>query len=438
MGTVVINFEDLFATTRASNASFFDSNGLLTTVANNIKRLPFDVTAPTLSRLGVLVEESGTNNLQNSRFVQQVAGTVNNFNLAAGSTVSVAVGVPKIDGADGVTMCIDNVATNALVSQNFTIPTEDQTKNAVISCYMAQAPLLNANTGQLPALFATLTGTASTTENGVVDLGRGLIRRAANQQATNFISNGIEKGPIVNGLQYYRVWMAFSLANVTTFGSSIRPGFLSSTTLSTAALFDGNGNSSAASTGQVYVDQIQLEIGTGITVPTSPIVTDVGNIATRASEIFTSSGATFTENFSTESGSIIVDAIARNQSATVNRFLFSISDGTTANSIVAFRNTSGNAIVRITTGSVVQANFDLGSWPSGQRRKIGLTFTQNSFKAAFNGVVGSAVTGTLPTGLNTLRIGSSESGSNQWHNIISKFDYVSEIYSDSALMAQTS
>jgi len=73
MALVTKSFSDIITFTRASTATYFDSNGVLQTAGNNVPRLDFN--PATLAAQGLLIEEARTNSIRNNTMQGAVAGT---------------------------------------------------------------------------------------------------------------------------------------------------------------------------------------------------------------------------------------------------------------------------------------------------------------------------------------------------------------------------
>jgi len=81
------------------------------------------------------------------------------------------------------------------------------------------------------------------------------------------------------------------------------------------------------------------------------------------------------------------------------------TSGSDATSIYANPNTSGHLVVRNTT---TQVNLDAGSFASGQASKLGLAIKENDFAVCLDaGTVASDNSGTLPSPIATMAIGST-------------------------------
>jgi hypothetical protein len=85
---------------------------------------------------------------------------------------------------------------------------------------------------------------------------------------------------------------------------------------------------------------------------------------------------------------------------------FELDDGTIANRILFFQNTTASAQGLVVAASVSQASMDMGAatTPLSVRHGVAISYAVNDFKRAANGTAQSAdVAGTLPT-VTTLRL----------------------------------
>jgi len=90
MGIVNKSFSEIITFTRSSNATYFDSAGVLRTATSNVSRI--DYNPSTLAAQGMLVEEQRTNSIRNNTMVGAVAGTPGtaptNWSVTAGAGLS--------------------------------------------------------------------------------------------------------------------------------------------------------------------------------------------------------------------------------------------------------------------------------------------------------------------------------------------------------------
>lgn len=152
----------------------------------------------------------------------------------------------------------------------------------------------------------------------------------------------------------------------------------------------------------------QLELGS---FATSPIRT-TSAAATRAADAIT------TARSGTASGTIIIQGRTAPGVGSSNQALWQWDDGTSNNRMVLYRDNTGDLIYEVTAGGVTQAYFDLGAVASDTAFKVAASWATDAFDVALNGTAASSDTsGTVPTGLTTIRHGSDTSGS-QWGGLI--------------------
>jgi len=139
--------------TRASNATYFDSAGVLQSAANGVSR--FDYDPATLALRGFLVESGRTNSLKNSTMVGAVAGTPGTFPtnwtyFEAGSQLVAAIaGVGTDDGIAYVDIRISGTVTaqrSALIFlDSSTATTASQTWTQSLYLKLQAGSLTNVN-----------------------------------------------------------------------------------------------------------------------------------------------------------------------------------------------------------------------------------------------------------------------------------------------------
>lgn len=163
------------------------------------------------------------------------------------------------------------------------------------------------------------------------------------------------------------------------------------------------------STGTVIIDAVQADQGA---YRTSPVLATPASTAARAADVITTARA------GTASGTIIIQGRTAPGVGSSNQALWQWDDGTSNNRLVLYRDNTGDLIYEVTAGGVTQAYFDLGAVANDTAFNVAASWATNAFDVALNGTAASSDTsGTVPTGLTTIRHGSDTSGS-QWGGLI--------------------
>lgn len=179
---------------------------------------------------------------------------------------------------------------------------------------------------------------------------------------------------------------------------------------------------------EIEVDFAQLEEGDASSTPIA--TTTVA--ANRAADIATVD-LTTSPWFSSTAGTVFVDCVPLGIKA--SQHLFSADDGTTDNTIV-MRHGSGtitDVLPEVIDATVSQQTATAGTAANGTRYTAVNAWEEDNFGFSFDG--GTASTdnsGTIPTGLTTLRIGASVSG-NYFNGIITSFNYYAYRQTDAAI-----
>ena len=355
--------------TRASTATFVDSNGLIQTAAVNEPR--FDHDPVTLASKGLLIEESRTNLITGSNAFN--TWTTGNCTFAASSVVT-----PE-GTADAWKIVEDSLTATHLITRPFT-PVSGTTYTASVWIKSAENgfAFLGLSGGGFPATFISVnlsTGSVSTA------LGTPIGAKSVSH------SNG-----------WWRV--SFSLASTASSSSNI----------DIRLSRDGNwANRSYLGNGVngMYVYGAQNEAGS---FATSYIPTTTSALA-RSADVCSITGANFTEMYNQPEGTLfgsgIVDTVGV---GLLFPFFLSFTDGTANNRIILGSTNSGNAAVRpiiFNSGSTIYTQ-SIGTVSAGQSRKVALAYKESDYRAAANSQLATAgTTGSPPSGLNRADINSN-------------------------------
>jgi len=178
--------------------------------------------------------------------------------------------------------------------------------------------------------------------------------------------------------------------------------------LSTAA---GNTNYAGGGASGIYLYRPQLSVSSEVqTYVETTSTLDVTDNAINAG--FSSAGYTLAADWRS--------AAARAAGA----FLCDLSDNNSSNRVYLAVSFSDASNMQVTTGSASQASIALGGMLSS-RRKMAFSCQVNNFVGAVGGLALTADTsGTMPTGLKVLNIGSAQGGTTQFNGPIFRLQLI--------------
>ena len=196
-----------------------------------------------------------------------------------------------------------------------------------------------------------------------------------------------------------------------------------SATAGTVTVRAGLGASSNV-TGSIKFSRPQLEAGAFPTpfIPTTTVA------VTRAADALSLALGSW---FNASEGTIVVELIPSTVIAG-NKYVFSISDGTTAELMGVVQNGVGFVVI---DGGVVQANLNNGvSLVVGTAAKAAAVYKLNDFAVSTNGsAVATDTSGTLPT-VTTLRLGGDNASTQSLNGWLRKLYYYPVRLSDNRLI----
>jgi hypothetical protein len=364
--------------TRASNATYFDSAGVLQTAGSGVARSNAyqDHNPATLAPLGFLIEEQRTNLLlQSADFTTTwvpIAATV------TANTINAPTGTPIADSL------LETTATDAhFVRQLLTGLAANTTYTTSV--------FVKSIEGRNVRIRILDTDNVSNGYFAGVDLTTG----AVNAAATN-VGAGTGATVTVQALQdgWYRIALSGN-AGATCTKYTVDFFSISGTTLSFAGDI----------TKGLYLFGAQTEAGA---FATSPILT-TGAAATRLADVASITGTNFSSFYNQTEGTIVVSADSFATGASTISAAASFDDGTTAERLQIRRtDLTSNLTCVVVDGGVLQANVtsSITTWPLNTALKSALSYKLNDVACALNGVLGSTDSGaTLPT-VDRLTIGS--------------------------------
>ena len=359
-------------------ATYFNSSGVLSTAAANIPR--FDYDPVTLAPRGLLIEESRTNLLLQSGWAGATSGSPGGaptswtvgFGSGTATTVTSSI-YGNADGAQAVKFDVD-AAERVYFAQTITVVSGTQ---YAVSAY------LEAVTGTIGDMITVAAGTATATVNTAVTspttTGRKTLLFTANANGTLEIRVGV--------------------------GTTATIGVTSSATISRPV----------------------CEAGAFATSSTA---------VTRAADSASMTGTNFSSWYNQSAGTFMVDWMAPVINAGVAKYAFTASDGTANNRLAMYVDTSATTTAFVVVGGAAQEQLTVASESPMVATKTATAFAANDFANSSRGLaVTTDTSGTMPSGLTTLTIGDSISGSRSMNGWIRRLTYYPSRLANSTLQA---
>ena len=382
--------------TRASDATYFDANGVLQTAINNVPR--FDHDPATGASRGLLIEEARTNSIRNSQ--AGGGGTLPN-NWTASSTLN------------NVTRTIVGVGTeNGLSYLEIQYAGTPTTTSAVTIGFDSTTQVVAAN-GQAwsgSAYCRLVGGSLSNSTVALLTSGRDASGNSVAAQSTN---TPITPTSAALASQRFSSVVTFSSASVERVMSFITIAYTSGNPIDLT----------------LRIAAPQLEQGafpTSYIPTTSAAATRSADsaVVTPISSFYNQAEGTLFAEWNTPVGNVGIVAISDNSS--LNRF--------------AILNTTSTLVPNgnVRVDNVAQCSITVGAAATASDiLKFVLAAKVDDFQAARGGVLGTADTsGTLPT-LTHLRLGAAGSFSNLINGHIRKVAYYPKRLSNALLQQLT-
>lgn len=367
-------------TSRASTATYFDSDGVMQTAAvdqdRNAAYYPIDGVFYGPSKQ---YEGAATNLLLRSETFDQ-----SDWTKARSSITANAVTAP-----DGTTSGDKLIEDSTASSTHFAAQSVSLTTGTT---YTFSAFLKK---GERTWARFILTNTAfSDTVSAFFDIENGVV--------------GVTSGPVDEAKieEYADGWFRCSVTATTNASAS-----------SSAQIYIAEGDNDTTISGDgssgLYVWGAQIEVGS---VPTSYIPTTTATVtrsadvvststATRSADDVSITGTDFSSWFNASEGTFYVDLIS--SGGVSNQYALSITDGTNNNRInPAFFSSSSNVSSFVMDGGVAQNSFVYETTLADTNYKFAYAFKVNDFAGCVNGgAVSSDTLGTIPT-VDRMQIGS--------------------------------
>ena len=355
--------------TRASNATYFDSSGVLQTAGNNVAR--FDHNPTTLQSLGLLIEEQRTNSIRNNTMQGAVAGTPGtsptNWAIGAIGLSSTIVGTGTENGITYVDIRVFGTTTSQFGSILF------ETTTGIVA---------SASQSWTNSIYLKL---VAGTVNGLSQVGVGTYYY---NSTPTFLTNSTAQVTLTSTLTRYTL-----TATTPATTAYIRPLFY----------FNGANASGDAVDFTLRIGLPQLERGAFATsvIPTTTAA------ATRNADVASMTGTNFSSWYNATEGTLYSDNFLF-QATGFKMVCEGAGGGTFRDFSLQFDGTRPNFTARYQTG-----NFDV-SGPVGASNvfyKLAASYTSSSADLAFNGTLAttkSSITQRVPA--DSMFIGSRIGG----------------------------
>ncbi len=374
--------------TRTTTATFVGSDGLIQSAAIDAPR--FDYNPATLAARGLLIEEQRVNLLLRSEEFDNAGWTKTNSTITANATTAPDGTLTGDKHVPNLAAVLGTSPAQTRVQQS---PSATSGTSYTFSIY--------AKAGEFDRIEFALLGTPTVSAIFSLTLG------------TVVSGTGASITPAGNG--WYRCILTITAG--ATGALSLRWTAQSSTVL----IGDG--------TSGIFVWGAQFEAGAFATsyIPT------VASTVTRAADNATMTGANFSSWYNQSEGTVVVSADSFRGTAGSAR-TFQIDDGTSANNIRA----AGASVLQVVDATVVQAS--LGPTPlipfDGTAYKFASAYKENDFASVTTGAVATDTSGTVPTAINQLALGSG-SGTNYLNGHIRTFTFYASRLTNAQLQALT-
>ena len=435
------SLSSLITATRASSATYIDSDGDLQTAATDVMRSnEFAEHSPGGVAQGFLIEEQRTNSVLYSNrpavsYRLVITGVTGTFEVGEDITTS-STGSGELVEISGTVALI--FGTTGTFSGTLTGATSGAT--ATISSSQERWRISSAGTGVAPVVtdgYASSPFGPLTASRIIFDKGAGT--------TTGSESTLIQLGynTVVGQPQAAYVWLKSNTVDTYTVrldfqgNSSNFSGTSSTLTVTPTWTKFFVGLTSASDTFRSLALRLRGTLGTSdyadilfaqmqheqnALFSTSEIIT-TNAAETRARDIPAITDLS-TINFNASEGSVVVEFVTGPTNASAASTVVQFNDGTTSNVLQVYAGTGTSGIFfQVVSGGVTSTAIDGGSHAPNTVYRAAVSWTANSFRFALNGTgLTEDTSGAVPIGLSALEFGRG--GSNAYLNgELSKVNY---------------
>lgn len=360
--------------TRASLETYFGSGGVLADAANDV--LAFDHNRSTLAALGALLNGARTNSVRNPRCEGASAGSPGTLptNWVGGTQTGVTrtiVGTGVEDGIEYIDIQWSGSGGQSIFELQVSPAADTASSNGQMWTWSSFLRLI---AGSLSGFGAT--------ELRVYEHGSSVLASTASISSMSS-----------SALRSQRFAVTRTNSQASTTNQSARITITPPATAWSVTFRIGGG---------------QLELGAFSSSLVRPPVSSPA-ASTRALDALTAAVAGW---LNAAEGTAAPQYRCPQVAGTTPQCVFSIDDGTANNRITLWaKDASGNVMFEVVAGGVQQCAISGGAAVAGQSEKVAVSWKANQFALSRNG--GTPVTdasGSIPTGLTTLRNGASSAG----------------------------
>lgn len=346
--------------TRSSNATYFNSSGVLTTATTDTPR--FDHNPSTLAAQGLLIEEARTNSIRNNTMVGAVAGTPGTLptNWTAFSPITGTVVRSVVETG------IDEKGFNYIDVRY--VGTPSGTGPLTIQFEAQTSALFTAGTAISGSVWAMLKSGSTSNVTSVA-------LRLMSYSNTTYLSEVGVALPLTNTLTRY------TNNNYTTAATSDRVSFVVSINV-TASPIDIT----------IRIAMPQLEQGAFAT----SVIPTTTTALTRAADVAKVTGSNFSNWYNPTEFTLFGQALSINSVGSASQVIAAFSDGTIANRITLLRTTSPSAQSGITLAGTGTFASGTVPWLSSTSKKLALSVQEGQQVFSIDGSL------PLPTGTSAI------------------------------------
>jgi hypothetical protein len=386
MPLIAKSFSNLITFTRASTATYFAANGVLTSAANNEPRFDYDPT--TYLGRGILIEESRTNSIRNNTAQGAVAGTPGtlptNWQLSTSTTNGVTRTVVGTGTENGITYVDIQYAGTAVGAGNVNITNEINTQISAVqnqvwtfTCYAKLVAGSFANTTARVLYVNSFTAAGAFDANGA-------------SPSSNFPVGG----PTSAALNTQRYFYTATLTSATTV--FVNGGVF--ITYNAGAVIDFT----------IRIGLPQLELGAFAT----SVIPTTTTALTRSQDRAVVN--TLSPWYNSVAGTFYAEFAVAQPSSGANQFVARVSDNSYNNQIGDFVSTTGFAAISTASGGVFDGLASTAIAVSANTvAKFAGAYAANDLAACKDGgTVATDTTATISGSLTRFDLGSDHAGFN--------------------------
>jgi len=408
VGLAQKNFADIVTFTRASTATYFNSAGTLTSAAINEAR--FDYNPSTLAAQGLLIEESRTNSIRNNTMVGASTGTPGtnptSWGPFSGSANGITRTITAIGQEDGITYIEVQYSTGGGTTS----------ASGSLSVIGTATTAVTASSGQTwtGSAYIRLVGGSLTNLTGVVTnlAGRDAV-------GTLLENTSLAIAPTSAALRTQRNTVTHTMADA-------------STARVTSAIFQASYASGVAIDITLRIGLPQLELGAFAT----SVIPTTTTALTRSADV--ASVNTLSPWYNAAEGTVYADYV--NNASGTSPIIWQIDNSSTNILRLRYISNQNQAFSIVSNVTVAQIYDQTGLNQTTARTAF--AYKDSDFAVRTNGGASAGApantnSGAVPSGMNTLRIGASSTGTLNINGYLRRITYYPRRLSNADLQTIT-